>query len=37
MRLKAKLEPDCKGLLMPAYEGLGFGSKANKKPLKDNE
>jgi len=37
MRMKAKLETDCKKFPMPAYETLGFDSKGNEKPLKFNE
>lgn len=37
MRMKAKLETDCKKFSMPAYESLGFDSKSNEKPLKFNE
>ena len=37
MRMKAKLETDCEKFSMPVYEGLGFDSKDNEKPLKFNE
>ena len=37
MRMKTKLETDCKKFSMPVYEGLGFDSKDNEKPLKFNE